>query len=792
MKKFFSIISLVLCLSIVFGAIPVYAESGKFVTLRVIQSNNGEKKAVDDVAYKNGGSLYVSTNFLTAYTPYVFDNETSSFYRLNHEPNSKYGTVVIDVEQKAATLYMNPFSHKEYALRDVYEFGGQLFLPLDQLAALLKAEVFEETDEDGNGAISIACCLNSLCDAEYALSKIMKMKYVYYGYSEMVDDIFSGDQVSFYASSVLGYFSSTIFGKRLTNLDVAFHSGDYQYYKSLLTKCVTDNDDFYDKMATSEPLLYRLNLAMNLNSAANTGAASYGKFFSYIEKMTDTGAMYSPDTAEVYFLSRDHAAMFSAIADVTEAMDYVLKFASMTQDNKDMLNNYAKYMDSSTKDYDPLYSAVKTIREKYGDDFVTSVVKSIVEKVAETYLKNNSTIKAAGKAIGAQASKALGGNVALVSIAIDVINATCKYAGIDLKDNTNYSIMKDFEVKSSLGKYVDSFGDNHHRNKNQAEKYRLAVIFWLLSSKHTFAEANKLCKKYGMSSSYYNDRIETVSYVLGLYYLAAQGTAFDSFAAVNNIIDKNSSVTKNSEKICGDEISQDDALNHKYISGFQTEAWKAAAEDAIYNYYDINPDMNYNDVFSFFLIDIDNDSIPEIFQCVEGGTAQITFQDFLYWNGSKFVLGDMSNVNNCIWRPYPYKNNETSETEFWIQALPTNLQKVIDYERIYMYGTSYRIQLENGALSYSETVDRTQYTDVRSSSGASEEEKAAASQKLMEEKDDFYKKYTPIDDYIYNYAGFSSMYFINEGRSSSSYRKTVSKADAKEIVEDYCNNVHHS
>ncbi len=782
MKKFFSIISLVLCLSIVFGTIPVYAESGKFVTLRVIQSSNGEKKAVDDAAYKNGDSLYVSTNFLTAYTPYVFDNETSSFYRLNHEPNSKYGTVVIDVEKKAATLYMNPFSHKEYALRDVYEFGGQLFLPLDQLAALLKAEVFEETDDDGNGAISIACCLNSLCDAEYALSKIMKMKYVYYGYSEMVDDIFSGDQVSFYASSVLGYFSSTIFGKRLTNLDVAFHSGDYQYYKSLLTKCVTDNDDFYDKMATSEPLLYRLNLAMNLNSAANTGASSFGKVFSYVEKMTDTGAMYSPDAAEVYFLSRDHAAMFSAIADVTEAMDYVLKFASMTQDNKDMLNNYAKYMDSSTKDYDPLYSAVKTIREKYGDDFVTSVVKSIVEKVAETYLKNNSTIKAAGKAIGAQASKALGGNVALVSIAIDVINATCKYAGIDLKDNTNYSIMKDFEVKSSLGKYVDSFGDNHHRNKNQAEKYRLAVIFWLLSSKHTFAEANKLCKKYGMSSSYYNDRIETVSYVLGLYYLAAQGTAFDSFAAVNNIIDKNSSVTKNSEKICGDEISQDDALNHKYISGSQTEAWKAAAADAIYNYIDINPDTYVNEIYNTYLIDIDNDDIPEIFQGI-GTDHAASSNVFLYWNGSRYVPGDMSNVDNCIYIPYPYINNETSETEFWTQALPTELSRSMDFY-IYRYGICNRISLENGALSYSETLDRTQYTDVLSGGGGTSEEEEAAFQKLMEEKDDFYKKYTPINDYTFVF--FDSLYF--EASSSSSDRK----ADAKEIVENYCNNIHHS
>lgn len=785
MKKLYCTISIILCLSVILCVFPVCATEGNFVTLRILQNDDGKKRTVNDVAYKKGDYLYVSTDFLTAYVPYVFDKETSSFYRLNHELKSKYGTVTINGEQKTATLYMNPFSYKEYTLRDIYKFGDQLFLPLDQLAALLKAEVFEEIDDNGEEAISIACCINSLCDAEYALSKIMKQKYVYYGYTEMIDDIFCGDEKIFYYASVTSYFSSTFFDKRFTNLDIVFNSGDYICYKDILTKCVTDNKDCYPKMATSEPLLYRLNLIMELNSMANTGASLNKKFFSYIEKVTDTYAEHSPGAADTYFFARDHAALFSAISDVTEAVDYVLKFASMSQDNKDMLNNYAKYMSSNIKEYDPLNSAVKRIRDKYGDNFVTSIIKDAVERVFETYFKNKGTSKAIKEAIIADASKALGGNVALVSIAIDVISVVCKAAGIDLTDNTNYSVMKYMEVKSSLNNYVDSLGDRHYNKKADAERYRLAVIFWLLSSKHTFSEANKLGKKYGLSGNYYNDRIDVVSYVLCLFYLSSQGVAFDSFEKLESIINKNGDVIKNSEKICGDKISQDDALDCKYTNDSQSAAWKVAAEDAIYNYYEINPNMQYNDVFNFHLLDIDDDGIPEIFQGVAGGTAEPFITDFLYWNGSKFVLGDMGQINKTVYDDLiAYENTQTSETEFWNNALPDDYS--MPCYKPWKYDTFTRISVKNGKLYFSETIDRSKYTDILSDTEDtySEEEKNAAYQKMMTEKGIFEKQHIRCNPFYVN-EFFDTDVFIEDGKSIDSYHKIVSKDDAKKIVEDY-------
>lgn len=104
------------------------------------------------------------------------------------EANSKFGRVEINPDSQKATVYMNPFSSKEYTLHGVYTFGQTTFLPLNQMAAYLKCSLTIKDD-----VMRVVNSGYSLVDAEYAMSKIQsKSDLLRYDVGNIVDDIFDG------------------------------------------------------------------------------------------------------------------------------------------------------------------------------------------------------------------------------------------------------------------------------------------------------------------------------------------------------------------------------------------------------------------------------------------------------------------------------------------------------------------------------------------------------------------------------------------------------------------------
>ena len=566
MKKLIRITSMVLCFAIIFCSFPVYASNEKFISVKTVAGSDDEKYITDEILFTDGKYLYVNIYFLTKYMPYTFDEDSCSFVRLNHEINSKYGDVFIDISKKQATLYMNPYSSSEYKLHNIYTFEDQIFLPLDQMAALLKAQVIEETDENECKLLVIGNCLNSICDADYALSKIMTKKYVYYDYEPIVDDIFAGSVLAFEVSADLSYFASTIFGKRLKNLDVLHHSGDYEIYEKFISNCVTDNSVYVAKVADAKSLLYRFNIAMDFTSSTNEFASALTEFSSYMKEYIKPYKERSIEDAAFFIDVRDWNTVLSLISDVTECTTWVLKFASMSQGNKDMINNYVEYKNKIIAPYfndyndDFMALAASEISAQFGQDFVSDIVTSLCKEFSKELFKKMQTeqIKSIIKSEAEQA--AFGTNAIIFNLALTVINGVCKDCGFDLTDNTNYTILKDLEFKQELGKYFDSFGDKHFESEDETEQYRLSAILWLLACKQIFIDANKLNNKTNKISNYYDNRIDVITDVLGLFYLASQGKIFDSYASTDNVIADNQKTIENMGIIGNSEIKYEEAI----------------------------------------------------------------------------------------------------------------------------------------------------------------------------------------------------------------------------------------
>ena len=215
--------------------------------------------------------------------------------------------------------------------------------------------------------------------------------------------------------------------------------------------------------------------------------------------------------------------------------------------------------------------------------------------------------------------------------------------------------------------------------------------------------------------------------------------------------------------------------------------WKSSAVDMIYNYYTYNKGLPYNDRFFFYLIDVNNDNVPEIFEGASGGTARFMISEFYYWNGKEYRKGSFNIEDSVIYDITPYRNKNTSKIEFWESVLPDDLS--VNDSKISLYKESKRISLNNGVITYDKILDRQEYINVlHFKSEYSDEEIDEAFEGLMEEKRDFDNQYEYAEDVKYSYKSFRAANFFNGGLNEESYHETVTSAEAKKIVENYINN----
>ena len=613
------VLAVVLSLVMLLGSLPVSAAESRFLSFQVESvSENGSKTESREAAYVVGQELYVSTNFLAKYTLFYYNGDTHAFVRRGQEANSKFGRVEINPDSQKATVYMNPFSSKEYTLHGVYTFGQTTFLPLDQMAAYLKCSLTIKDD-----VMRVVNSGYSLVDAEYAMSKIQsKSDLLRYDVGNIVDDIFDGSEMLFKLSGILGYFGSTVFERRISKLDFIFHTGDIKEYESFLDKCVTDNQAYMDALTSGDDLINRFNTVAGLNKDVHDTSKKLADLTSII---TDVTQPLKEDNLSASLLWKDASdwnTAFSDLSKITQFADYYLKLGSMCEDNQNMLAQFGDRQLKSDTDF-PFRVALLKVKSRYGG----STVSNIMGQVGQQLIKYGAD-DAVKTALKKAASDAVLSELAIATTTMDVITKVCRAAGCDIASDANYSIMLDLAVRTMLfNDFNDLDNTLRHTNESQTENYRQAAIFYLIACKQTFDAANKLAAKYDMSATYYKNRIKTINTVLSLYYLAIQSKHFDNFAEMEENIANNQQEIRDVGLLqSGKTVSQDEALqiDASADDDLQKRQWNAQngeldySTDGHYIYTKFaRQDENYRLYYSLILGDASG-SEKVLTECTEG------------------------------------------------------------------------------------------------------------------------------------------------------------------------------
>lgn len=613
------VLAVVLSLVMLLGSLPVSAAESRFLSFQVESvSENGSKTESREAAYVVGQELYVSTNFLAKYTLFYYNGDTHAFVRRGQEANSKFGRVEINPDSQKATVYMNPFSSKEYTLHGVYTFGQTTFLPLDQMAAYLKCSLTIKDD-----VMRVVNSGYSLVDAEYAMSKIQsKSDLLRYDVGNIVDDIFGGSEMLFKLSGILGYFGSTVFERRISKLDFIFHTGDIKEYESFLDKCVTDNQAYMDALTSGDDLINRFSTVAGLNKDVHDTSKKLADLTSII---TDVTQPLKEDNLSASLLWKDASdwnTAFSDLSKITQFADYYLKLGSMCEDNQNMLAQFGDRQLKSDTDF-PFRVALLKVKSRYGG----STVSNIMAQVGQQLIKYGAD-DAVKTALKKAASDAVLSELAIATTTMDVITKVCRAAGCDIASDANYSIMLDLAVRTMLfNDFNDLDNTLRHTNESQTENYRQAAIFYLIACKQTFDAANKLAAKYDMSATYYKNRIKTINTVLSLYYLAIQSKHFDNFAEMEENITNNQQEIRDAGLLqSGKTVSQDEALqiDASADDDLQKRQWNAQngeldySTDGHYIYTKFaRQDENYRLYYSLILGDASG-SEKVLTECTEG------------------------------------------------------------------------------------------------------------------------------------------------------------------------------
>lgn len=558
MKKIFSVISVVLTICILVCSIPVSARSDEFVSFDVqTVSVTNSVENIKEYGYVYDDTLFVSTDFLCKYTMYYYDSATTSFVRNGHSSGSFYGRVKLDIENKVAKLCMNPFSTKDYTLKNVFVFNNQVFLPLDQMASLLKATVVVK-----DNVVRIISSAYSLADAEYAIETIaMNNEYIAYDYEEILEDIYFGEEYLMGVGGALSYFGSTIFDKRISNLAI-WGDNKYSYYESFLTDCITDNESYINALANSDDMIARLTRASGATESIKNGGGKIKDITTMLADLAEPMKDYDVFSLDIYVNCSGISEALKPLLKLVGYADYFLKTSSMLEDHQKMLENYIGRIGSSELAKDSLLNtsgsaylaALISVYEKYGRDFV----ENSYAKLGEDFAKDltDDIIKEAIKS----KSEVTLSTLLKASMVISFVNTMFELMGFDLSTNSEFNILTSVSVKSDLFNDLNSLPDNHYSSQYQSEKYRLAAIFLLLACKQVFEEANKLSAKYEGSETLYNNRIENVDTILGLFYQAAESKNYDNFKSVNDLIESNkkilvdSGIAKNAPKVSQEEV----------------------------------------------------------------------------------------------------------------------------------------------------------------------------------------------------------------------------------------------
>lgn len=513
MKTVKKLTAIILSIIITFSLpICTNAAEGKFVSVSFETLNSdGEKEKTDEVLYTDGTYLYANPELFAEYTAYDYDEDNNAFVRAGQDFKLSLSSTAIDYKNKKATVKMMNSKHT-FDLHNIFKFGNDYYLPLDQIAAYLKAKI----KVDGT-TVTVINSGYSVADAAYDFNEF---KYIL-NYGNIVDEIFAGSEKAYEYYTVLYYFSSTIFGLKVSNLIGPV--GDISNYKTALQKIVTDNTDYIKTQADPNSLTKRLNDASTfikngkeindkLKDATTVMTTAY-------ESFCDTDNIDNLDID--YIDAKNWGEVFGKLKTFYNYTDYAIKYISMTEDNKNMLiDAYGAEDKLSTYKL-----ALGDTTLKFGDDAATSLCSKALDILVEDVPKT--TVKTfAEKALPA---------LALVKGTA----AFFKLLGFDLTDNSSYSIMLDSNIAHNLTNRYTNLAETAGKTKDDTEAFRKAGIFATLAMKNAYNSGNKLNKKVNGQSGYYNKKIEEVALRAQLFYRAAESKGYDDLNSITSLATKN-------------------------------------------------------------------------------------------------------------------------------------------------------------------------------------------------------------------------------------------------------------
>lgn len=574
MKTVKKLSAIILSIIIAFS-LPVCtnAAEGKFVSVSFETLNsNGEKEKTDEVLYTDGTYLYANPELFEEYTAYNYDENNNAFVRAGQDFKLSLSSTAIDYKNKKATVKMMNSKHT-FDLHNVFKFGNDYYLPLDQIAAYLKAKI----KVDGT-TVTVINSGYSVADAAYDFNEF---KYIL-NYEHIVDEIFGGSETAYRYYTVLYYFSSTIFGLKVSNLIGPV--GDINNYKTALQKIVTDNTDYIKTQADPNSLTKRLNDA---STFIKNGKEINDKLKDATTVMTTAYESFC-DTDDIdnldidYINAKNWGEVFGKLKTFYSYTDYAIKYISMTEDNKNMLiDAYGAEDKLSTYKL-----ALGDTTLKFGDDAATSLCSKALDILVEYVPKT--TVKTFAK-------KALPALAVIKSTA-----AFFKLLGFDFTDNSSYSIMLDSNIAHNLTNRYTNLAETAGKTKDDTEAFRKAGIFATLAMKNAYNSGNKLNKKVNGQSGYYNKKIEEVALRAQLFYRAAESKGYDDLNSISSLATK-------SQKTIADSKITSKAKETDFEES--TNNWRQAYMVFLKEYMN-NAEAPENCGFS--LVFIDNDNIPEL------------------------------------------------------------------------------------------------------------------------------------------------------------------------------------
>ena len=222
--------------------------------------------------------------------------------------------------------------------------------------------------------------------------------------------------------------------------------------------------------------------------------------------------------------------------------------------------------------------------------------------------------------------------------------------------------------------------------------------------------------------------------------------------------------------------------------------WQLSAIDLICNYKNKAEGFKCEEGFFFYLIDITNDGVPEVFQGpVNDSGKYFEIFSFYYWNGEAYIKGVIDTESKSVHCFLPFKTTSDNTVVFWDHVIPDDYK--FHMNNIGYYANSGRIAFDNGRLFYEENIDRSACVDAILDAEQSSEDQADEGQFDEEQatyvdpgfvayKTEFDSKYYKAQDVHRAYYG----YWGDVNSDEELYAEIITREEAKRVIESYLNN----